>query len=95
MAPSRFCAGVQGSLANGKEIPKIIIKKVIASGALEPIEEKEFSKCIIQSFERIGEVVSFTFRCVSYSESYQDFKSDGSKFGKAAISADLTTWKVE
>ena len=46
---------------------------------LEAIEEREFTKCIIQS---------------GYSDTYQDFDSDGKKSGKAAAKIELTTWKV-
>lgn len=95
LPPSRFCAVIQGNLASGKEISKIILKKVeMKSGKLEAIEEKEFTKCIIQSFERKEEMASFTFRYTGYSDTYQDFDSDGKKSGKAATKIDLTTWKV-
>ena len=43
------------------------------------IEEREFTKCIIQS---------------GYSDTYQDFDSDCKKSGKAAEKIELTTWKV-
>ena len=86
---------IQGNLASGKEISKIILKKVeMKAGKLEAIEEKEFTKCIIQSFERKEEIASFTFRYIGYSDSYQDFDSDGKKSGKAATKIDLTTWKI-
>ncbi|MBR1734156.1 MAG: hypothetical protein IJ730_01700 [Alphaproteobacteria bacterium] len=95
LPPSRFCAVLQSNLASGKEIEKIVLKKVGFIGeALQTIEEKEFTTCILQSFERRQEVASFTFRYKGYSDSYQDFKKDGSKSGKSATSIDLTTWKV-
>ncbi len=95
LPPTRFCAMIQGNLASGKEISKIILKKVtLISGALEAVEEKEFTKCIIQSFERKEEVSSFNFRYTAYSDSYQDYKPDGTKLGKAATKIDLTTWEV-
>jgi hypothetical protein len=87
---------IQGNMANGKEIAKISLKKVLSiSAKVEPLEEKEFSKCIIQSFERKGEIAAFTFRYNSYSDSYQDFKKDGMKLGKSATKVDLTTWEIE
>lgn len=96
MPPSRSCAMILGNLANGKEISKIIVKKVMfLSKELTVIEEKEFTKCFVQSFERNGEIASFTFRYSSYSDKYQDFKTDGSKLGTAATKLDLTTWEVE
>jgi hypothetical protein len=96
LPPSRFCAVIQGNMASGKEISKIIIKKVFPSnGEIAVIEEKEFEKCIIQSFERNRDVVIFTFRYTSYSDSYQDFKHDGVKLGKAATKINLTTWEVK
>lgn len=95
MPSTRFCAIIQGSLAAGKEISKIILKKIIITGgSIEVLEEKEFIKCIIQNFERKGEVSAFTFRYTAYSDSYQDFKTDGTKLGKAATKIDLTTWEV-
>jgi hypothetical protein len=62
---------------------------------MEALEETEFTKCIIQSFERKEEIAAFTFRYTSYSDSYQDFNSDGSKSGKSAVSIDLTTWEIK
>ena len=71
---------IQGNLASGKEISKIILKKIeTKAGMLEAIEEREFTKCIIQ---------------LGYSDTYQDFVSDCKKFGKAAAKIELTTWKV-
>lgn len=95
LPPSRFCAVIQGNLASGKEISKIILKRVeMKEGTLEMMEEKEFVKCVIQSFERKQEIASFTFRYKEYSDTYQDFKSDGKKAGKSAMKIDLATWKV-
>jgi hypothetical protein len=95
MPSTRFCAMIQGNLAVGKEISKIILKKItITGGSIEVLEEKEFTKCVIQQFERKGETSAFTFRYKAYSDSYQDFKSDGIKLGKAATKIDLTTWEV-
>ncbi|MDR2267866.1 MAG: hypothetical protein LBD81_00245 [Holosporaceae bacterium] len=96
MPASKSCAMIQGYLANRKEIPKIIIKKVIPlAGSWETVEEKEFSKCIVQSFGRKREIASFSFRYSSYSDSYTDLKKDGSKMGTAATKVDLATWEVE
>jgi hypothetical protein len=96
MPPSGACAIIQSNLANGKEVSKIITKKVSSlSGKREALEEMEFTKCIIQSFERRDELVTFTFRYTSYSDSYQDFNSDGTKSGKSAVNVDLTTWEVK
>lgn len=96
LPPSRSCAMILANLANGKEISKIITKKVMfLSKELAVVEEKEFAKCFVQSFERKGEIASFTFRYSSYSDTYQDFKTDGSKLGTAATKLDLTTWEVE
>lgn len=96
MPPSRSCAAILSKLASGKEISKISIKKVaFLSGELNTLEEKEFTKCFVQSFERNGEIIAFSFRYASYSDAYQDFKPDGSKLGKSATKIDLTTWEVE
>ena len=95
LPPSRFCAALQSNLASGKEISKIILKKVgFMNQKLDTIEEKEFTKCVIQTFERKQEIASFTFRYAGYSDTYQDFKRDGTKSGKAATKIDLPTWKV-
>ncbi|GHT91785.1 hypothetical protein FACS1894122_04710 [Alphaproteobacteria bacterium] len=96
MPPGRSCAMLQGYLANGKEISKIKIKKVAPiSGKLEALEEKEFSKCIVQSFERRGDMAAFGFRYSSYSDSYTDFKDDNTKLGTSATKVDLATWEIE
>jgi hypothetical protein len=96
MPPGRSCAMVQGYLANGKEIAKIIIKKVIPlEKKLETLEEKEFSKCIVQSFERRGDVAAFSFRYSSYSDAYTDFKEDNTKLGTSATKVNLATWEIE
>ncbi|GHT97868.1 hypothetical protein FACS1894126_2690 [Alphaproteobacteria bacterium] len=96
MPPGRSCAMLQGYLANGKEISKITIKKVKPiSGKFEALEEKEFSKCIVQSFERRGDMAAFGFRYSSYSDSYTDFKEDNSKLGTSATKVDLATWEIE
>lgn len=95
MLPSRFCAQIQENLASAKEVGKITLKRVgQINGALEAFETKEFEKCIIQSFERLEDVAVFTFRCIKYSDSYQDFKKDGTKSGNASTKLDLSTWKV-
>ncbi|MDR3151550.1 MAG: hypothetical protein LBT67_01705 [Holosporaceae bacterium] len=96
MPAGRSCAMIQGYLANRKEISKIIIKKIIPlAGSWEAVEEKEFSKCIVQSFGRRGEIALFSFRYSAYSDSYVDLKKDGSKMGTAATKVDLATWEVE
>ncbi|MDR1561392.1 MAG: hypothetical protein LBS23_03495 [Holosporaceae bacterium] len=87
---------IQGRMAKGVIIPKITIKKVASlSGKLETLENKEFSKCVIQSFSRIGEQIAFTFRYSSYSDSYTDIQVDGTKGGTAATKIDLVTWEIE
>ena len=95
LPPSRSCAMILGNLASGKEISKIFIKKTaLLYNAINVLEEKEFSKCTIQSFERKGEIAAFSFRYVSYFDSYQDFKA-GAKLGKSATKIDLATWEIE
>jgi hypothetical protein len=90
------CAMLQGRMAKGIIIPKITIKKVaMLSEKFEELEKKEFSKCVIQSFYRVGELVIFTFRYSSYSDSYTEIEKDGTKSGTAAIKVDLVSWKIE
>jgi hypothetical protein len=90
------CAMIQGRLAKGVVIPKIIIKKVTSlMKKLESIETKEFFQCVIQSFAVIGENILFTFRYSSYSDTYTDFSEDGTNLGTAATKIDLAKWKVE
>lgn len=94
IAPKRFCATIQSRLAAGQEIAKILLKKVIiGNDTIAILEEKEFAKCTIQSFERKEEIAAFTFRYTAYSDSYQDYKSDGTKLGKAATKINLATWE--
>jgi hypothetical protein len=70
-------------------IPKIIVKKISSlMGNIEILETKEFSQCVIQSFSIRGEIVSFSFRYLSYSDSYVDFGEDGAKQGNVATEAD-------
>jgi hypothetical protein len=90
------CAMIQSRLANGQEIAKITLKKLFPIlGKFESLEEIEFSKCIVQSFERQGEMAAFTFRYTSYKDTFHRFKSDGSKKGTAATSIDLVKWEVK
>lgn len=96
MGPGRHCAMIQGRMAKGVVIPKITVKKTqYISEELAVLETKEFSKCVIQSFERKGELVTFAFRYASYSDSYIDYKDDGTKGGNAATQIDFADWKVE
>ncbi|MDR1983100.1 MAG: hypothetical protein LBQ08_04900 [Holosporaceae bacterium] len=96
IGPGSHCAMIQGRLANGVVIPKIIIKKITSlMKKLEVIETKEFFQCVIQSFALVGENISFTFRYSSYSDSYTDFSEDGTNLGTAATKIDLAKWKVE
>jgi hypothetical protein len=90
------CAVIQSHLAQGKEISKITIKKV--SSILDNtviLEEKEFSKCFVQTFFRKGESAVFSFRYSSYSDTYTDFKPDGTKKGTAGVSVDFIKWEIK
>jgi hypothetical protein len=96
MGAGGHCAMIQGRLTKGIVIPKIIIKKTaVLMGKTEILETKEFSKCVIQSFLLIGEVVSFSFRYSSYADSYTDFNEDGTVRGTTASKIDLIKWEVE
>lgn len=95
LEPSRFCASIQGCLASGRKISKVIMEKVKEkSGSVESVEKIECEECYVQSFFRTKDVASFTFRCLKYSDSYQDFGVDGKKQGKAAVKLDLNTWQA-
>lgn len=95
LEPSRFCASIQSCLANGRKVSKIIMEKVEErSGKVEMVERIECEECYVQSFSRTKEIANFTFRCSSYSDSFQDFGTDGKNKGKAAVKIDLSTWKV-
>lgn len=96
ITPGRHCAMLQGRMSKGVVIPKITLKKTKSiEGKLEVLESKEFSKCTIQSFERLGEIVIFSFRYTSYSDTYTDFKDNGVKIGTAATNVDLASWKIK
>jgi len=92
----RHCAMLQGRMAKGVVIPKITIKKVTRlMGEIATLEVKEFEQCLIQSFSVIGKVSAFSFRYSSYSDSYTDFKEDGTKLGTAATQIDLAKWEIK
>lgn len=96
ITPGRHCAMLQGRLAKCTVIPKITLKKIQSiSGELAVLEEKEFSQCVIQSFQESLEIVTFSFRYASYSDSYTDYKEDGVKLGTAATKIDFTNWSVK
>lgn len=95
ITPGKHCAMLQGRLAKCTVIPKITLKKVQnISEKLEVLEEKVFSQCVIQSFQESLEIVTFSFRYASYSDSYTDYKEDGVRNGTAAIKIDFTNWSV-
>jgi hypothetical protein len=90
------CAMIQGRLAKGIVIPKITIKKTtFLVGKIEILETKEFSQAVIQSFSIAGDVVSFSFRYSSYSDTYTDFDEKGINKGTAATKVDLAKWDVK
>jgi hypothetical protein len=90
------CAMIQGRLAKGIVIPKITIKKTtLLMGKIETLELKEFSQCVIQSFSIVGDMVSFSFRYSSYSDTYTDFDEKGINKGTAATKIDLAKWEIE
>ncbi|MDR1335104.1 MAG: hypothetical protein LBJ19_02425 [Holosporaceae bacterium] len=90
------CAVIQSNLANGKEISKIIIKKIsFKLNDIATLEEKEFSNCFVQTFSRKGEKAIFSFRYSSYKDTYTDYKSDGTKKGTAGVSVDLVKWEIK
>lgn len=96
IAPGRHCAMLQGRLAKCTIIPKITLKKVQnISGELTVLDEKEFSQCVIQSYQEELEIITFTFKYTSFSDAYTDHKEDGVKLGTAATKIDLANWKVE
>lgn len=96
MPSGRHCAVLQSRLADKSPISKIAIKKAgYAGGELVFLEDKEFKNCSVQSFEVKGDVVAFTFRYTGYSDTYTDYKEDGTKLGTSATDVDLITWKVK
>ncbi|MDR1333610.1 MAG: hypothetical protein LBJ71_00115 [Holosporaceae bacterium] len=96
MISGPHCAMIQGRLAKGVVIPKITINKTaVLMGKIEIFEKKEFSQCVIQSFSVAGDVVSFSFRYSSYSDTYTDFDETGTNKGTAATQIDLAKWEVK
>jgi hypothetical protein len=95
VASGSHCAMIQGRLAKGVAIPKIIIKKVMVLEKIECLEAVEFSQCVVQSFSIIERGALFSFRYSSYSYSYKDFKEDGTLRGSAAVAVDLAKWETE
>lgn len=94
--PGKHCPILLERLAKGTKIPKITAKKIFTiQEKMETIEEKEFSDCVVQSFKRHKEVVTFSFRSPSVSYKYNDFAEDGNKKGSAAVSIKLAEWKIE
>jgi hypothetical protein len=95
MSSGSHCAMIQGRLAKGVAIPKIIVKKVTLLEKIECLETIEFSQCVAQSFSIVERGVLFSFRYSSYSYSYKDFKEDGTLRGSAAVAIDLAKWETE
>ncbi|MDR1236010.1 MAG: hypothetical protein LBJ96_03305 [Holosporaceae bacterium] len=90
------CAMIQGRLAKGIVVPKVTIKKnAVLMGKMENLEAKEFSECVFQSFSVVGDVVSFSFRYSSYSDTYTDFDDAGTNKGTAATQVDLAKWEIK
>jgi hypothetical protein len=86
---------IQGRLAKGIVITKITIKKALfIMGKIETVQVMEFSNCVIQSYQQKGDIILFTFRYSSYSDSHTEFK-DGTKGGTAATQVDLAKWEIE
>lgn len=93
--PGRYCAAIEGSLAKGVKISSIILKKVmLIQKKVEVIEEKIFKDCILETFSRKGEIVTFSFRYTSFSDTYNEFKNDGTKLGSSVTEIDLIKWKI-
>jgi hypothetical protein len=96
MGSGKHCAMIQGRLAKGVVIPKITVKKTTTlMKKIETLETKEFSQCIVQSFSVVGDIVVFSFRYSSYSDSYTDFSEKGTKAGNAAVSIDLAKFEIK
>ncbi|MDR2157829.1 MAG: hypothetical protein LBO02_00740 [Holosporaceae bacterium] len=96
IGPGSHCAMIQGRLAKGVAIPKIIVKKTaVLIDKIEALETKEFFQCILQSFSTVGETNSFSFRYASYADNYTDFNEEGKKLGTVATKIDLAKWEVE
>jgi hypothetical protein len=96
MKSGTHCAMIQGRLSKGVVIPKITIKKnAVLIGKTETLETKEFSQCVIQLFSVVGDVVSFSFRYSSYSDTYTDFDDAGTNKGTAATQIDLAKWEIK
>jgi hypothetical protein len=96
MNSGSHCAMIQGRLAKGVAIPKIIIKKAtLLMEKIEYLETIEFSQCVVQSFSIVERGVLFSFRYSSYSYSYKDFKEDGTLRGSAAVAIDLAKWEIK
>ncbi|MDR2766144.1 MAG: hypothetical protein LBB63_01625 [Holosporaceae bacterium] len=94
------CAMIQSRMAKKVVIPKISMKRIATlAERTETLEEKEFSQCIIHSFSRAfsdnREEISFTFSCLSFSDSYTSIKNDGTNGGKAAVKVDFAAWKID
>lgn len=96
MSGGTHCAMLIGRMAKSVILKKITIKKVqMLNKELLERETKEFSNCVITSFEECNEGVFFSFRCQSISNTYQDIGKKGEKTGQAAVQLNLTKWETK
>lgn len=90
------CAMLEGRMAKSIIIPQITIQKVgFLSKKIAVWEKKEFKKCVINAFGLKDNVIGFSFRYTSISDSYSKFKPNGSQEGSAAAQIDLVKWEVK
>ncbi|MDR2107359.1 MAG: hypothetical protein LBO73_02475 [Holosporaceae bacterium] len=95
MESGPHCAMIQSFLAKGEIVPSITVKKtVIMPEKIQPLEEKVFSGCVVQSFALQGEAISFSFRYSSYSDTYTALDDTGAVKGTAAVKVDLVKWEI-
>lgn len=96
MQPGCHCAMLEGRMAKSVVIPQITIQKTVTlNRKISVLEKKEFKQCVIHSFGIQDDEIGFSFRYRSFSDSYTDYKSDGTQKGSAAVQIDLAKWEIQ
>ena len=90
------CAMLEGRMAKSVIIPQITIQKVrFLNKKITILEKKEFKQCVINAFGLKDDLIGFSFRYTSISDSYSKFKPNGTQGGSAAAQIDLVKWEIK
>ncbi|MDR0581141.1 MAG: hypothetical protein LBG04_03460 [Holosporaceae bacterium] len=80
---------LQQWMFSGKKITTITIKRVISvNGTLIVIQELTYGTCVIKTYEQNGDVITFTFAFVTYTDMSLAYDHDGTLVGRVGMSYD-------